>query len=58
MRNDNSSSPEKDIEMLRRTCRDSLPRNIIVSALVIGIVFASTTLYLSSLERAASIALH
>lgn len=51
-------TPEKDLDMLRRSCRDSLPRNIIVSALVVGIFLASTTLYLSSLERVASIALH
>lgn len=38
--------------------RDSLPGTIILSALVLGIVLASTTLYLSGLDAAASLALH
>lgn len=42
----------------RQMNRDSLPGTIILSALVLGIVLASTTLYLSGLDAAASVALH
>lgn len=58
MRVARSLHSQQDADTLRPPSRDRLSLGILVSALVVGIFFASTTLYLSGLDRAASIALH
>lgn len=56
---DYARSPnDREIDDLRRSSRDGLPMRIIVSALLLGILVASTTLYLNGLDRAASLVLH
>lgn len=52
------SPHDREIDDLRRASRDGLPMRIIVSALLLGIVVASTTLYLNGLDRAANLVLH
>lgn len=47
-----------DFADLRRSGTDGLALRIIVSALLIGIIAASTTLYLNGLDRAASTLMH
>lgn len=52
------ATDDTELTMVRQSCRDGLPMGIIVSALLIGILLASTTLYLGSLDAAATLLLH
>ena len=48
-----SEHPRQDAAKPRSSRPDALPLRIIVSALVLGILAASTSLYFSGLDRAA-----